>query len=81
MVTGRGTQRRTPRYAAFLGTGAVVGVLAAVVLVLGPGAHVDDTRRLLLYLAALLAGLGALLGGVVAVLLEGRRRPTDRGAP
>ena len=66
--------RRNPRYAAFLLTGAVVGVLAAVVLVLGPGADVDDRARLLSYLVALLGGLGALAGGVVAVLLEGRRR-------
>lgn len=66
--------RRTPRYPAFLLTGAAVGVLAAVVLVLGPGADVADRARLLSYLAALLGGLGALAGGVVAVLLEGRRR-------
>ena len=66
--------RRNPRYPAFLVTGAVVGVLAAVVLVLGPGAGVDDRARLLAYLVALLGGLGALAGGVVAVLLEGRRR-------
>jgi hypothetical protein len=66
--------RRTPRYAAFLGTGALVGVVAAFVLALGPGSGVDDPRRLLAYLCALLAGLGALLGGVIAVVLEGRRR-------
>ena len=66
--------RRNPRYSAFLLTGAAVGVLAAVVLVLGPGADVADRARLLAYLAALLGGLGALAGGVVAVLLEGRRR-------
>jgi len=66
--------RRNPRYVAFLLTGAIVGVLAAVVLVLGPGADVADQPRLLAYLAALLGGLGALAGGVVAVVLEGRRR-------
>jgi hypothetical protein len=66
--------RRNPRYPAFLLTGAVLGVLAAVVLVLGPGAGVDDRARLLAYLVALLGGLGALAGGVVAVVLEGRRR-------
>ena len=48
--------RRNPRYAAFLGTGAVVGLVAAVVLALGPGSGVDDPRRLLAYLCALLAG-------------------------
>jgi hypothetical protein len=66
--------RRSPRYIAFLGTGAVVGVVAGIVLALGPGAGVDDKVRLLAYLCALLAGLGALLGGVVALVLEGRRR-------
>ena len=66
--------RRDPRYPAFLLTGAAIGVLAALVLVLGPGSGVDNRPRLLAYLVALLGGLGALAGGVVAVLLEGRRR-------
>ena len=66
--------RRNPRYVAFLGTGAVVGVVAGIVLALGPGASVDDKVRLLAYLCALLAGLGALLGGAVALLLEARHR-------
>jgi hypothetical protein len=66
--------RRDPRYPAFLLTGAVIGVLTAAVLVLGPGSGVDNRARLLAYLVALLGGLGALAGGVVAVLLEGRRR-------
>ena len=65
--------RRNPRYSAFLVTGAVVGVFAAAVLVLGPGAGVDDRTRLLTYLVALLGGIGALLGGLVAVLIEARR--------
>ena len=66
--------RRNPRYVAFLGTGAVVGVVAGIVLTFGPGASVDDKVRLLAYLCALLAGLGALLGGVVALLVEARHR-------
>jgi hypothetical protein len=66
--------RRNPRYAAFLGTGAALGLLVAFVLALGPGAGVDDPRRLLAYLCALLAGLGALLGGAIAVIIEGRKR-------
>ena len=68
------TSRRTPRYVAFLGTGAVVGLVVAFVLALGPGSGVDDPRRLLAYLGALLAGLGALLGGAIAVIIEGRKR-------
>jgi hypothetical protein len=66
--------RHNPRYVAFLGTGAGVGLVVALVLALGPGADVDDPRRLLAYLCALLAGLGALLGGAIAVILEGRKR-------
>jgi hypothetical protein len=45
----------------------------ALVLTLGPGAGVDDKPRLLAYLIALLGGIGALLGGLVAVLIESRR--------
>jgi hypothetical protein len=66
--------RRSPRYAAFLITGGLVGVATALVLTLGPGADVEGRARLLAYLAALLGGIGVLLGGLVAVLLEGRRR-------
>jgi len=66
--------RRNPRYVAFLGTGAGVGVVASIVLAFGPGAGVDDKVRLLAYLCALLAGFGALLGAVVALLLEARHR-------
>ena len=66
--------RRNPRYVAFLGTGAVVGLVVALVLALGPGPGRGDELRLLAYLGALLAGIGALLGGLVAVLLDGRRR-------
>jgi hypothetical protein len=57
---------RHPRYPAFLVSGGALGLLAALVLALGPGADVSDQPRLLGYLAA-------LLGGLIAVLLEGRR--------
>ena len=60
------TRRRLPRYPAFLVSGAAVGLVAALILALGPGAGVDDQPRLLAY-------LGALLGGLVAVLIEARR--------
>lgn len=66
--------RRTPRYAAFLITGALLGLVSAVVLVLGQGSGVAHAPRLLAYLATLLASLGALAGGVLAVVIEGRRR-------
>jgi hypothetical protein len=61
---------RRPRYLAFLVTGFVVGVVATVVLVAAFSAQVDETRELALYLGVLLSGLGALLGGAVAVWLE-----------
>ena len=54
-------------------SGAALGLLTALVLVLGPGAGVSDQPRLLAYLGALLGGIGALLGGLVAVLIEARR--------
>jgi len=69
------TMRRAPRYRAFIGTGAVVGAVFAVVLV---GVFPDDghfsTGAVLGYLGVALALLGALLGGAVAVLLERPRR-------
>jgi hypothetical protein len=67
------TRRRLPRYPAFLVSGAAVGLVAALVLALGPGSGVADQPRLLAYLGALLGGIGALLGGLVAVLIEARR--------
>ena len=54
-------------------SGAAVGLLASLLLALGPGSGVYDQPRLLDYLGALLGGLGALLGGLVAVLIEARR--------
>lgn len=70
----RARRRREPRYALFLATGAAVGVLAAVVavLVLAPsGTYSGPT--VLGYLAVSLGLLGALLGGLAAVLLSARR--------
>ena len=67
--------RGNPRYASFLATGGAVGLLLTVVLVQGPGRDVDNRGRLFLYLAVLLVGLGALLGGLAAVLLERDARP------
>jgi len=74
-------RRPTPRYASFLATGALLGVAITVVVVLvrGPGGDID-TEKLFFYLGLLLAGIGALLGGIVAVVLEGRRAPTAASA-
>jgi hypothetical protein len=61
---------RRPRYVPFLLTGALVGLLATVVLGLSAGEAVGSTRRLMLYLGILLGGVGTLAGGAVAVWLE-----------
>ena len=67
--------RRAPRYGAFLLTGGIVGVVVAVVAGLaGPGDPGQSRGPLIGYLAVLLGLLGALLGGVVALLLDRRRR-------
>ncbi|HEX3002851.1 MAG TPA: hypothetical protein VHO27_01460 [Angustibacter sp.] len=65
--------RRHPRYSAFLLTGGVVGVVVAVVAGLA-GSAGQSRGALIGYLAVLLGLLGALLGGVVALVLD-RRRP------
>lgn len=70
---------RRPRYGRFLATGALLGVLAAVVLAsLAPQRGGYDPSDLVLYLSVVLALVGALLGGLVAVLLE-RPGPDDAG--
>ncbi len=73
--------RRHPRYAGFLLTGAVAGLLVDVGVVLGPGADAQSPNQLFFYLGLLLIGAGALAGGLVAVLIEGRpaRPPIDDG--
>ena len=64
---------RRPRYASFLATGALIGVLATIVVLLGPGADEDRRGQLFFYLGLLLGGTGALIGGLAAVLLESHR--------
>ena len=65
---------RRPRYASFLVTGGLLGLLATIAVVLGPGADVERRQALFFYLGILLTGAGALLGGLVAVLVEGRHK-------
>ena len=77
---------RRPRYTSFLVTGGLVGLLATIVVVLGPGADVERRQALFFYLGILLTGTGALLGGLVAVLVEGRHKSSpgpvaDAGDP
>jgi len=61
---------RRPKYVPFLLTGAALGALATAIVVLGFGDAVDETRKLTLYLGVLLCGIGALLGGALAVWFE-----------
>ncbi len=69
-----GMARRSPRYSSFLATGAGAGLLAAVVLtLLGDGGEQFTRGQQLLYLGLVLMLAGGLVGGALAVLLEGRR--------
>ncbi len=63
--------RRSPRYGAFLGTGAVLGLLIALVSgATGPVDPQTGRAKLIGYLAMTLVLLGALVGAGVAVVLE-----------
>jgi hypothetical protein len=66
---------RNPRFGPFLGTGAVIGALAALVIVVIRQDAVEDAGLTFLYLALVLMGLGMLIAGLVAVFLDrpGRR--------
>ena len=67
------TARRQPRFAAFLISGALLGLLLGFVLsAIGPADARYDASAALGLLGLIFAGLGALLGGVIAVLLEKR---------
>ena len=70
---------RSPRYGAFLLTGAVIGVIVAVISgAIGTGDGSMSTGRLIGYLAMVFGLLGALLGGAVAVVVEHFGRPPTR---
>jgi hypothetical protein len=67
--------RRAPRYAPFGVTGALLGVVAGLVLALSFTAASNYSMRTIIgYFAAILGLVGALAGLGAAVLIE-RRRP------
>lgn len=70
--------RRSPKFGVFLGIGAIVGAVVAIVI--GTVAPQDSTtprEQAVGYLVLLLAPLGAILGGAVALVLD---RIADRRA-
>jgi hypothetical protein len=63
--------RSAPKFTAFLLTGAVAGLLIGCLLsVIGPVDTSYDASSVLGFLGLIFAGLGMLVGGIVAVLLE-----------
>ena len=66
-----GTVRRSPRFTAFLITGGVVGLLTGFLLsVVGHPDTRYDAAAALGFLGLICAGLGMLVGGIIAVLLD-----------
>ena len=66
--------RRSPRFSGFLITGGLAGLVIGFFLsVIGPVDARYDGSAALGFLGLIFAGVGALAGGVVAVLLD--RRP------
>jgi len=68
-----GPSSRKPKFAAFLLTGGLVGLVVAFLLsVSGPADARYDASAVLGFLGVICAGMGALVAGVVAVLLDKR---------
>jgi hypothetical protein len=67
------TRHRPPRFSAFLSTGAVLGLLVGFLLsALAPADARYDAAATWGFLGLVCAGLGLLLAGVVAVLIDRR---------
>ena len=65
---------RTPNYLRFIVTGAVIGLLGgAIVSVATESAGAYSSGSQIAFFGVMFAGIGALLAGLLAVLLE--RRP------
>jgi hypothetical protein len=69
--------RRSPRYLRFMGAGAVLGVIAALILTIAfPDAAEFSPSQVFGFLGLFLVAIGGALGAVVALLLDrsGSRR-------
>ena len=65
---------RTPNYLRFIVTGAILGfVVGAVVSLVGEAAPNYSSGSQIAFFGVMFAGIGALLAGLLAVLLERRR--------
>ncbi len=70
-----GRPRRAPRYGSFVVTGAVVGIVLAVVVSLSqPATGQFSQNSVVGYVAAIFGLVGALAGAALAVLLDRRAR-------
>ncbi|NHC14481.1 hypothetical protein [Motilibacter deserti] len=63
---------RTPRYARFIWTGVLAGLALAFVLALVRSGEGFGAGTALVYLGALFATIGGVVGALAAVLLERR---------
>ncbi|MFD5276050.1 hypothetical protein ACFWIX_00675 [Pseudarthrobacter sp. NPDC058362] len=67
------TVRRAPKYVPFLVLGAVVGILAAAVVAYAlPGSDSFDPGAVFGFFLVMFAGGGAILGAILALLLDRR---------
>lgn len=80
----RSEVRRTPKYGRFIGLGVVLGAILAVALaqfgeIQGDGSGIGYSRRdLMIVLAITLVPLGAIAGGVIAMLFDRRNNKRHR---
>lgn len=67
------TVRRAPKYVPFLVLGAVVGILAAAVVAYGlPGSEGFEPGAVFGFFLVMFAGGGAILGAILALVLDRR---------